>query len=734
MTTRFPCLNIEGGLFAADLIDQIGDGTVQGQKPADFKLSPRTYLTDEIAAVWTDARSFWTAFQHRLERLPQEDTGTSITRDQWMIPLLSLLGYELIYTSRAAEVDGQTYAISHRAGPDENAPPVHIVGCRQSLDRRPESGRPRLASHSLLQEYINRTEHLWGIATNGYTMRLLRDSQLIRRQAYIEFDLKQTMESEKFADFALLYRLVHRTRLPRGVEDASECLLERYHSITIEQGGRVRDHLRDGVEEALKILANGLLHHPKNQHLRERSKNGELNPYSSYQQLLRLIYRFLFLMVAEERNLITENQAYRDHYSISRLRHLSELRPAYSDHEDLWIGLQTTFRLFQDEELGKMLGVPPLNGDLFNTAQTPDLQGLSITNREFLTAIWDLSMYRENERTQWRRINYAALDVEELGSVYESLLDFQPVFTERDGKPTLGLAYGTERKSTGSYYTAPELVNELIKSALVPVLEERLKEAKSPQEKERIILNLKVCDLASGSGHFLLAAARRLGRELAKIRTGDDEPAPEQMRLAIRDVITHCIYGVDKNPLAVDLCKVALWMEGHAKGKPLTFLDHRIRCGDSLIGVLDLKVLEQGIPDEAFDPVTGDDKQVARSLKKQNRSEREGQRSLPFESRACLTLINLYVNYRMTPLSRSAVKSKLIKKSRAMVQNGGRITLRVTSGQRPFLLNSPKKTTRTIEFPPPRRCAVILRHMPLMAGKLAMLGRLPRNTISSIGH
>jgi hypothetical protein len=650
MTTRFPCLNIEGGLFASDLIDQIGDGTVQGQKPADFKLSPRTYLTDEIAAVWTDARSFWTAFQHRLERLPQEDTGTSITRDQWMIPLLSLLGYELTYTSRAAEVDGQTYAISHRAGPDENAPPVHIVGCRQSLDRRPESGRPRLAPHSLLQEYINRTEHLWGIATNGYTMRLLRDSQLIRRQAYIEFDLKQTMESEKFADFALLYRLVHRTRLPRGVEDASKCLLERYHSITIEQGGRVRDHLRDGVEEALKTLANGLLHHPKNQHLRERSKNGELNPYSSYQQLLRLIYRFLFLMVAEERNLITENQAYRDHYSISRLRHLSELRPAYSDHEDLWIGLQTTFRLFQDEELGKMLGVPPLNGDLFNTAQTPDLQGLSITNREFLTAIWDLSMYRENEKTPWLRINYSALDVEELGSVYESLLDFQPVFVERDGKPTFDLAYGMERKSTGSYYTAPELVNELIKSALVPVLEERLKEAKSPQEKERIILNLKVCDLASGSGHFLLAAARRLGRELAKIRTGDDEPAPEQMRLAIRDAITHCIYGVDKNPLAVDLCKVALWMEGHAKGKPLTFLDHRIRCGDSLIGVLDLKVLEQGIPDEAFDPVTGDDKQVARSLKKQNRSECQGQRSLPFEAKKEITsLLDAYQPLRELP-------------------------------------------------------------------------------------
>lgn len=150
---------------------------------------------------------------------------------------------------------------------------------------------------------------------------------------------------------------------------------------------------------------------------------------------------------------------------------------------------------------------------------------------------------------------------------------------------------------------------------------------------EKALLSLRVCDPAAGSGHFLLAAARTLGRELAKIRTGDDEPAPEQMRLAIRDCITHCIYGVDKNPLAVDLCKVALWIEGHAKGKPLTFLDHRIRCGDSLIGVMDLSVLKEGIPDDAFKPVLGDDKEVARAIKKRNKQERlSGQKRLPFEA------------------------------------------------------------------------------------------------------
>jgi hypothetical protein len=126
----------------------------------------------------------------------------------------------------------------------------------------------------------------------------------------------------------------------------------------------------------------------------------------------------------------------------------------------------------------------------------------------------------------------------------------------------------------------------------------------------------------------LLAAARRLGKELARLRTGEEEPAPERTREATRDVIAHCIYGVDKNPLAVDLCRVALWLESHTGGKPLTFLDHRVRCGDSLIGVFDLGVLVQGIPDKAFEALEGDDKTAARQLARRNRDERGGQHDL----------------------------------------------------------------------------------------------------------
>jgi len=634
VSAKYPSLTIVGGLISADLIDDIAEGKAVGQRPRDFGFPDHTHLIDQISATWADARAFWQSFRRRLDSLQASETGVTFTRAQWIVPLFSLLGYDLTYQERAAEADGQSYAISHRADGKEPAPPVHVVGAGQSLDRRAESGRPRLAPHSLVQEYLNRTEHLWGIVTNGLTLRLLRDSQLLRRQAYIEFDLQTMFEGDRFADFALLYRLLHRSRLPHADEKPEACLLERWYNHTVEQGGRVRERLRDGVEEAIKKLANGLLRHPRNTDLRQAAHEGKLQPARLYEQLLRLIYRLLFLMVTEERNLLCSHPVYREYYSVSRLRRLAELPQARNQHDDLWMGLQSTFRLFHSQELGRLLDVPPLDGELFDLSRTEDLNSAYLANDDFLEAFWHLSTYREDRRALPRRINYAALDVEELGSVYESLLDLQPVFTHENGQLAFQLIQGTQRKTTGSYYTHPELVEELVRSALVPVIEDRLKSARKPNEREQAILDITVCDPACGSGHFLLAAARRLARELAQIRSGEDEPSPREYRLALRDVITHCIYGVDKNPLAVELCKVALWLESHAEGKPLSFLDHRILCGDSLVGVRDLAVLQGGIPDEAFKPVTDDDKDVAKEIKRRNRAALGGQRALPFTAAA----------------------------------------------------------------------------------------------------
>jgi hypothetical protein len=689
-------VRIEGGLLGPDILEKLLAGDLPGQKPEDFGLASKRSLTEEIAMALATARTYWEAFQGRLARLPQEDLGTSVTRDAWVIPFLSLLGYELHYNPRAQEVDGATFAISHRAGEAEEAPPVHIVGVRQELGRLAPTGRPRLAPHSLLQEYLNRSEHLWGIVTNGLTLRLLRDSTYVRRQAYVEFDLRQILEEQRFNDFALLFRLLHRSRLPQVAGQAADCLLEKYYQQALEQGGRVRERLRDGVEACLKGLANGFLSHPKNSQLRGWLASGRSAALEFYRQLLRLVYRFLFLLVSEERGLISASPLYRDHYGVGRLRQLLERRSAFTEHEDLWCSLRVLWRVLSQEELAQLLGAAPLNGDLFAPL---DLDSCSLSNRDLLQAFWHLAYYQESPTSPPRRVNYAALDVEELGSVYESLLDYQPQVVTSQGVPRFELGYGSERKSTGSYYTPPELVAELVRSVLEPVLEARLEEARkiasrewssippalrqrlarqvaarlakppggqrqaTPSEEElalawqstplsdrhilaaeQALLSLRILDPACGSGHFLLAAARRLGKELAKIRSGEEEPAPERVREATRDVVAHCLYGVDKNPLAVELCRVALWLEAHCAGKPLTFLDHRIKCGDSLVGVLDPKVLQAGIPDEAFTPVSSDSREAAQSLKRRNRSERKalqsGQLSLPLEPEEALTKLS----------------------------------------------------------------------------------------------
>lgn len=628
--SEFSGVRIEGGLLGPDILEKLLAGDLPGQKPEDFGFNSKRGPVEEIAAVFADCRKYWEAFQSRLQRLPESDLATSITRDAWAIPFFSLLGIEVRYQPRACEVDGMNFPISHRMGEAEDAPPVHIVGARQELGRVPASGRPRLAPHSLLQEYLNRSEHLWGIVTNGLTLRLLRDSTYVRRQAYVEFDLKQILEEQRFNDFAILFRLLHRSRLPQTAELAGDCLLEKYYQQALEQGGRVRERLREGVEECIRLLANGFLAHPKNQRLRARLLS---DPRELYRQLLRLVYRFLFLLVSEERGLMSSAALYREHYSVTRLRRFLDRQSAQDEHEDLWCSLRVLWRVLSQEELAELLGAAPLNGELFAPLE---LDECSLSNRDLLQAFSHLAYYRENPTSPLRRVNYAALDVEELGSVYESLLDYQPQIVTGQGAPRFELSYGSERKSTGSYYTPPELVAELIRSALEPVIEERLKAARPPEEKEQAILSIRVCDPACGSGHFLLAAARRLGKELAKIRTGEEEPAPERVREAIRDVVAHCIYGVDKNPLAVELCRVALWLEAHCAGKPLTFLDHHIKCGDSLVGVLDLAILEKGIPDEAFTPVSADSKEAARSLKQRNRTEcqslQTGQLSLAFDT------------------------------------------------------------------------------------------------------
>ncbi|HXH21151.1 MAG TPA: N-6 DNA methylase [Dehalococcoidia bacterium] len=622
--TRWATVNVEGGLFPADILDAVAAGTADGQRPADFRLEAARLL-EELQAAFADARSYWDAFQRRLAR--RSGSVTSLTREAWMLPLLERLGFDLEYQPAALSAGNSTYTISHLHG-KEPGTPVHIVSFDQELDKSDAGGRR--SPNALVQEYLNRTDALWGLVTNGRKLRLLRDTERMAKPSYVEFDLEGMIESDKYSEFALLYRLLHATRFPLPGSDPAKCWLETYYQQGNDLGGRVREGMRDGVSAALEVLGNAFLKHDDNERLREAFRSGRLSAGQYYRQLLRLVYRFLFLMVTEERGLVfPEEEAgssghliYDRYYSISRLRERAERYYAEDRHYDLWEGVKSTFALFREDALARKLGLRALDGELFGEDACADLEACRCLNADLLRAVRELSTYRQ-EKGPRRRVNFRDIDVEEFGSVYESLLEYHPV-VDVEGQ-SFSFLSGNERKSTGSYYMPSSLVQELVQSALVPVLEERVAAAKTRDEKAAAILSMRVIDPAAGSGHFLLAAARRMARELARVRTDEAEPSVEDYRRALRDVIRNCIYAVDKNPLAVDLCKVALWIEGHNAGLPLGFLDHHIKLGDSLVGVFDLAVLEDGIPDDAYKPVTGDDKAAARYWRDLNKKQRAGQ-------------------------------------------------------------------------------------------------------------
>lgn len=651
---KYTSINILGNLISEDILQKIEQGEALGQQAKDFGFEPGTNLRSEIEYAWSRIKLDWKHFSERSQNLQAGDPyGTSLAR-KWMNNFLSSLNFEL--TAQKSSLQGgnnQSYSISHTAESLDGLP-VHIVGFydpnhpdRNTLDSRSSGGTSRLSPHGTIQEYLNVTEHLYSLVTNGLTMRLIRDSGRLVKLTYVEFDLKRMLEDDKYSEFTVLYRLIHASRFPRSKQEADQCLLEKYYQDSIETGNRIRDGLSDAVQKSLVSLGNGFLLHPDNVDLRTQLQNGTLTPVDLYRQLRRLIYRLLFLMVTEERDLLYDpnerseellrkKRIYHDFYSIGRLRRLSGMKFLHeSQFSDLWQGLVHTFRLFEAGGKGVKLGIMPLDGDLFSSQAIMDIETGTISNQLLLECIRNLNEFSDKNGSLVS-INYRALDVEELGSVYEGLLDLHPVIegllmvSADENISEVSIANlnftfheGTDRKTTGSYYTRPDLVNELIKSALIPVIEERLAEVRkksspSISDSEKVLLSLKVCDPASGSGHMLLAAARTIAWYLARVRSGEDNPAPAIYRSCLRETIQHCVYGVDMNPDAVELCKLALWLESHNSGKPLSFLDHKIRCGNSLVGVTDLEVLKKGIPDDAFNPVTGDDKEVCIDLKKKN--------------------------------------------------------------------------------------------------------------------
>ena len=629
----FTTIHTEGALLPVDLLQRISenDKNLEGLNPESYHLAPGEKLNEAINRSWNRLSGLWGAFQAARGRLGSTDAGTTLTRERWLLPLFQELGFGRLSTSKAVEIEGKSYPISHRW---LNVP-LHLVGCGIELDKRTPgaAGAARTSPHSLMQEYLNRSDDVqWGVISNGLGLRILRDNATLTRQAYIEFDLESMFDGEIYSDFVLLWLICHQSRF-ETTEKQTECLLEKWSKSAQESGTRALDDLRRGVEEAIVSFGQGFLQHPLNGELRNRLKNGDLSAQDYYRQLLRLVYRLIFLFAAEDRDLLLlpgaaaeTRQRFQNYYSTTRLRALAQ-RQRGSRHHDRYEALRLVMTLLGSDLGCPELAIPALGGFLFDAHSTADLNGAKLDNQVLLSAVRSLAFITEGNTR--RAVDYRNLGPEELGSVYESLLELHPLLNTDAGTFQLTSAAGNERKTTGSYYTPSSLIQVLLDSALDPVIQDRLKGKQDAAQLEQALLDLKVCDPACGSGHFLIAAAHRIAGWLAEVRAGENEPSPNETRRALRDVIRHCIYGVDINPMAVELCKVNLWLESLEPGKPLSFLDAHIKCGNSLVGVgpkVDLNELD--VPDEAFTPVTGDHKPTATLLKKRNKQERAGQESL----------------------------------------------------------------------------------------------------------
>ncbi|AKN59972.1 hypothetical protein WB44_01215 [Synechococcus sp. WH 8020] len=629
-TVSFQALELKGSLLPASLLEEVS----KLARPKELLLESKDYglgkgegLRERIDAAWVLTKELWEEYTDLSDR-----AGKSIAGQHFGTRLLKeVFGWRSTQPCNGWQQGESHYPINARAF--DGAVPVILRGLdADDLDRGSaqfgQEGRKR-SPHSCLQECLNADDDAnWGVLLSGDRLRLLHDNPSLVKPAYLAADLELLIEGGLHAEFAVLWLLLHSSRFQHP--QTGSCVLDDWKQQAEASGERVLGALRGGVQSALESLGWGFLNHPSNGELREALQSGQLSRQQFHEQLLRLVYRFLFLFTTEDRNLLFSREVdktdarrriYQEGYSVSRLRELAIKRSAYEgEYGDLW---ELQRLVFQQLSIGNSpLGLPGLGG-LFSLEQCPDLQDAELWNGPLLRAIKAIGWFDADG--SFTRVRYRDLNTEELGSVYEGLLELHPQLEQQGNQWQLnyGGGAGSDRKTTGSYYTPDALVQELIKSALIPVIDDRLSKAHGPAVQEQALLKIKVIDPACGSGHFLLAAARRLAVALAQVRAGDDQPSEDDRQHALRDVVAHCIYAVDKNPMAVELCKVALWIEAIDPGKPLSFLDAHIQCGDSLVGVFDPKVLEEGIPDGAYKPLTGDNKTVCTSLKKENAAARK---------------------------------------------------------------------------------------------------------------
>ena len=469
----------------------------------------------------------------------------------------------------------------------------------RNLDQKTQGGSDPFTNQNpnyQIDSYLRGSDKEWGILTNGRQWRLYHRQTSYRLDSFYEVDLAALLSENGDLDaFRYFYNLF---RCDAFIPDPSgTAFLDRVLGESQQYTVGVSNDLKDSVYDALRLLIGGFLDFPRNRFNRTNPLLDEIRTNS-----LILLYRILFILYAESRDLLPlNNRDYAMQYSLDHL--------ATDIHENLdrritpapgvslcWTRLKELFTLIND---GWEDHIPQYNGGLFNPQQHPFLESYEIGDDTLAQVIELLTRTEEAER-----ITYRDLDVRHLGDIYEGLLEYQPRIADQDmvivssrgsekvepkSSPDQEIAYSEgevylltdkdERKATGSYYTPDYIVRYIVENTLAPLCE-----GKTVDE----ILSLKVLDPATGSGHFLVGVVDYLAEKLI---THPDAPhmteiASEETELAYwrRRVVESCVYGVDLNPMAVELAKLSLWLHTVAKGEPLSFLDHHLRCGNSLIG------------------------------------------------------------------------------------------------------------------------------------------------------
>ena len=505
------------------------------------------------------------------------------------------------------------------------------------LDSRDPNDNSKPGSpHAQILRYLATADNVsegrirWGILTNGGVWRLYDNRARPRATAYFESNLAEILDSGDQDGLRTFYLLFRRDSFVPQQGDTTSFL-----NNALAEGRRYEERVAQDLSQAVfkKVFPNLV------QALADASDR-ELPEVR--EAALTFLYRLLFLLYAEDRGLLPVNDSRYDDYSLrKKVRDSVADRTARGDTfsgvaNSYYDDLITLFRLIDKGDAS--IGLPPYNGGLFASVAAPLLEAVRLPDSVVAPIVYALS--HTNTPEGRRFVNYRDMSVQQLGSIYERLLEQEPV---RDGAGNIDIRPNPyARKDSGSFFTPQELVDLIIDRTLKPLAEERLrafedtsrklKSDRRPRAERKAelrkldpaeaILDLKVLDPAMGSGHFLVSAVDFLSDYIAQVieyapavpdwldgeyesplveriaairreilhRAGESHWAMDETQLtdqAIirRMVLKRCIYGVDKNPLTVELAKVSLWLHSFTVGAPLSFLDHHLRCGDSLVGL-----------------------------------------------------------------------------------------------------------------------------------------------------